>query len=135
MLFLSLGTGLGSTLIADNVVVPLELGKLPYAGRRQLGALVGRRGLQTLGKAKWRDIVVDMIVAMQGAFNADYIVVGGGNAKLLRELPPGARMGNNLAAFRGGFRMWNLDDVEPLPPEEPPNAKEKPKPPAEWRVI
>ncbi len=135
MLFLSLGTGLGSTLIADNVIVPLELGQLPYEDGRRLGLLVGRRGLDDLGKSKWREIVADMIVSMQGAFNAEYVVVGGGNAKLLKELPPGARLGNNLAAFRGGYRMWNLDDVETLSTEDTEGGKAPAKRPPEWRVI
>jgi polyphosphate glucokinase len=135
MLFLSLGTGLGSTLIADNVIVPLELGQLPYADGRRLGVLVGRRGLKTLGKAKWRDIVVEMIGSLQGAFNANYTVLGGGNAKLIKELPPGARCGNNLAAFRGGFRMWNLDDVETLAAVDEHGAAEPKRTAQEWRVI
>jgi hypothetical protein len=135
MLFLSLGTGLGSTLIADNVIVPLELGQLPYQNGKRIGLLVGRRGLQSLGKAKWREVVTDMVASLQGAFNADYVVVGGGNAKTLKELPPGVRLGNNLAAFRGGFRMWHLEEVAPLPTDEHAAHKAKAKPPADWRVI
>lgn len=135
MLFLSLGTGLGSTLIADNVIVPLELGQLPYADGQRLGVLVGRRGLKSLGKAKWREIVVEMIGSLQGAFNANYIVFGGGNAKLIDEPPPGARCGNNLAAFRGGFRMWSLDDVEAISAVEEHGAAASKRTPQDWRVI
>ncbi len=135
MLFLSLGTGLGSTLIADNVIVPLELGQLPYADGQRLGVLVGRRGLKALGKGRWRAIVTEMIGSLQSAFNADYVVFGGGNAKLIKEPPPGARCGNNLAAFRGGFRMWNLDDVETISPVDEHGAAEAKRPPQAWRVI
>ena len=135
MLFLSFGTGLGSTLIAENVIVPLELGQLPYADGERLGQLVGRRGLKTLGKAKWREIVVDMIGSLQGAFNANYVVLGGGNAKLVKDLPPGTRCGNNLAAFRGGFRMWSLDEVEAIGAVEEHGAAQAKRTPQEWRVI
>ena len=97
--------------------------------------LVGRRGFKDLGKSNWREIVIEMIGSLQGAFNANYVVLGGGNAKEIKELPPGARCGNNLAAFRGGFRMWNLDDVEALASVEHHGAAQPKKPSQDWRVI
>jgi polyphosphate glucokinase len=93
MLFLGLGTGLGSTLITENVIVPLELGELPYGDEERLGLLVGRRGLKRIGKPKWRGVVCDMLDSFARAFVVDYIVLGGGNAKLIKELPKGVRLG------------------------------------------
>jgi polyphosphate glucokinase len=133
MLFLGLGTGLGSTLITENVIVPLELGELPYGNEERIGLLVGRRGLKRIGKAKWRTIVCDMLDSFARAFVVDYVVLGGGNAKLIKELPQGVRLGHNLTAFRGGFRLWNLEDIRTLSPDgEEPAEKRKP---ARWRVV
>jgi hypothetical protein len=111
MLFLGLGTGLGSALITGNVIVPLELGRLPFEGDTRLGDVLGRKGMERLGKAQWRLAVEKATTALMGAFVADYVVIGGGNAKHLKELPPGARRGHNLTAFRGGIRLWGLEDV------------------------
>jgi hypothetical protein len=111
MLFLGLGTGLGSTLISGHVVIPLELGRLFYDDKRTLGEVLGRRGLARLGKGQWRRAVHKAVSALMGAFIVDYIVLGGGNAKNLKELPPGCRRGHNLTAFRGGFRLWSVEDV------------------------
>ena len=111
MLFLGLGTGLGSTLIAGNVIVPLELGQLAFDKNRTLNDVLSRRGLERLGKNEWRDGVSRAITALMRAFLADYVVLGGGNAKNVKQLPPGVRRGHNLTAFRGGVRLWNLDDV------------------------
>jgi polyphosphate glucokinase len=111
MLFLGLGTGLGSSLIAGNVIVPLELGRLPYDGERTLSDVLGRRGMERNGKSEWRKAVTQAVTALMGAFVADYVVIGGGNAKQVKELPPGARLGHNLTAFRGGIRLWSLEDV------------------------
>ena len=133
MLFVGLGTGLGSTLITERVIVPLELGELPYGDEQRLGLLVGRRGLKQIGKAKWRTVVCGMLASFARAFVVDYIVLGGGNAKLIRELPNGVRLGHNLTAFRGGFRLWNLEDVRTLSPEgEAPAPRRKEAP---WRVV
>lgn len=122
MLFLGLGTGLGSTLIAGNVIVPLELGQLYFDKSRTLNDVLSRRGLRRLGKTAWRSAVNHAVTALMRAFIADYVVIGGGNAKNVKELPPGVRLGHNLTAFRGGVRLWNLDDVfvlaaagDPLP--------------------
>ncbi len=111
MLFLGLGTGLGSALIAGHVIIPLELGRLHYDGKRTLGEVLGRAGLAKLGKGAWRRAVARAVAALMGAFVADYVVVGGGNAKRLKELPPGVRRGHNLTAFRGGFRLWSVEDA------------------------
>lgn len=111
MLFIGLGTSLGSTLIAGNVLVPLELGHL-YWGDKKLGDLAGGAGLKRLGKKAWRRFIHDLLVNLRGAFTADYVVVGGGNARKLNDLPDGIRKGHNNAAFRGGVRLWQLDDVQ-----------------------
>jgi polyphosphate glucokinase len=111
ILFLGLGTGLGSALITGHVVVPLELGRLLYDSERTLGEVLGRRGLDRIGKAEWRRAVARAVTALMGAFVADYLVIGGGNAKNVKDLPPGSRLGHNLTAFRGGFRLWSAEDV------------------------
>lgn len=113
MLFLGFGTGLGSALIIHNSIVPLELGRMRWNSRQTMGEVVGRRGLNKLGIKKWRKVACDVIIKCMGAFVADYVMVGGGNAKLLKEIPPGARLGHNQTAFRGGFRIWGLEDVVP----------------------
>jgi predicted NBD/HSP70 family sugar kinase len=114
MLFLGLGTGLGSTLIADQVIVPMELGNLLHIDGRRLWEVLGRKGLEKEGKDKWREAVNAAVGILLPAVAADYVVLGGGNAKYLKTLPPGARVGHNLTAFRGGFRLWKLDDVPTL---------------------
>ncbi len=111
MLFLGLGTGLGSALVTGHVVVPLELGRLPYDGTRTLGEVLGRRGLARAGKKEWRLAVEKAVTSLMSAFVADYVVIGGGNAKQVKVLPPGSRLGHNLTAFRGGFRLWAVEDV------------------------
>jgi hypothetical protein len=111
MLFLGLGTGLGSTLITGHMIIPLELGRMIYDKQRMLGDVLGRAGERELGKAKWRKAVTRVVTALMHAFVADYVVIGGGNAKNVKELPPGARLGHNLTAFRGGFRLWSVEDV------------------------
>jgi hypothetical protein len=133
MLFLGLGTGLGSALIADRVIVPLELAQLPYPGGPRLDHILGQRGLQRLGKKAWRRTVRALVPILMDAFLADYVVLGGGNARHLKRLPPGTRLGHNQTAFRGGFRLWTLEDVETLAGNE-----EHHIPPLrmlEWRLI
>jgi polyphosphate glucokinase len=117
MLFLGLGTGVGSALIAENIIVTLELGQLPFRGRETISDLLGRRGLQRLGKREWREKLHEIVSVLLGAFVADYVVLGGGNSKQVKDIPPGARLGNNLTAFRGGFRLWHLEDVQTLSPD------------------
>ncbi len=106
MLFLGLGTGLGSALIIESVLQPMELAHLPYRKGRTYEDYVGLRGLERLGKAKWREHVHIVIDQLRRALEADYVVLGGGNAKFLKELPDGVRLGENSNAFLGGFRLW-----------------------------
>jgi predicted NBD/HSP70 family sugar kinase len=106
MLFLGLGTGLGSAVIVDGVIEPMELAHLPYRKGRTYEHYVGTAGLKRSGKKKWRRRVLDVIARLKRALQADEVVVGGGNAKLLRELPPGVRRGTNVNAFVGGYRLW-----------------------------
>jgi polyphosphate glucokinase len=106
MLFLGLGTGLGSAVIVDGVVEPMELAHLPYKKGRTYEDYVGAAGLKRTGKKKWRRHVHDVIALLKSALQADDVVIGGGNAKLLRELPAGVRLGTNVNAFVGGYRLW-----------------------------
>ena len=105
MLFLGLGTGLGSALVVDGIVEPMELGHLPYK-KGTYEDYVGIRGLQQLGKKKWRRYVADVVERLVAALQPDDVVLGGGNVKNLKELPPRCRAGDNANAFKGGFRMW-----------------------------
>jgi predicted NBD/HSP70 family sugar kinase len=106
MLFLGLGTGLGSALIIDGVLEPMELAHLPYKKGRTYEDYVGKAGLKRLGKKKWRRHVIDVVTRLKAATEADEVVVGGGNAKLLHTLPRGVRLGANANAFLGGYRLW-----------------------------
>ena len=110
MLFLGLGTGLGSAMIVNGILEPMELAHLPYKKGRTYEDYVGLRGLKRLGKKKWCRHVADVVAQLKIALEADYVVLGGGNAKLLKKLPPGARLGDNNNAFRGGFRLWQRSD-------------------------
>ena len=105
MLFLGLGTGLGSALIANGVVKPMELGHLPYK-KGTYEDYVGRVGLERIGKKKWRRHVADVIERLMAALQPDETVIGGGNVKKLKALPRRCRAGENANAFRGGFRLW-----------------------------
>jgi polyphosphate glucokinase len=106
MLFLGLGTGLGSALIVDGVIEPMELGHLPYR-KATFEDYVGIRGLKRLGKKKWRRAVVDVVARLTAALEPDSVVLGGGNVKRLKDLPPKCRAGDNANAFVGGFRLWD----------------------------
>jgi len=106
MLFLGLGTGLGSALIVDGILQPMELAHLPYKKARTYEDYIGLRGLERMGKKKWRRSVEDVVTKLKAALEAEYVVIGGGNAKLLRELPHGARLGSNKNSFLGGARLW-----------------------------
>lgn len=112
MLFLGLGTGLGSAMIVDGIVEPMELGHLPYK-RRTYEDYVGQRGLERAGKRKWRDHVADVVARLRAALEPDDIVLGGGNVKHLGKLPAGCRAGDNANAFLGGFRLWKDARLEP----------------------
>ena len=105
MLFLGLGTGLGSSMIVDDVIVPMELAHLPYK-KSTFEDHVGLAGLESLGKKKWRIPVFDVIKRLRAALEPDYVVIGGGNAELLSQLPDGVETGKNDNAFAGGFRLW-----------------------------
>ena len=105
MLFLGLGTGLGSTMIVDGKLEPMELGHLPFR-KATFEDYVGERGRKRLGKKRWKEAVYDVIERLFAALQPEYIVLGGGNASLLDELPEHVRMGRNEDAFLGGFRLW-----------------------------
>ena len=105
MLFLGLGTGLGSAMVVDGIVEPMELGHLPYR-RHTFEDYVGVRGRDRLGKKKWEQAVRDVIARLISALEPDEVVLGGGNVKNLKKLPPGCRAGDNANAFVGKFRLW-----------------------------
>ena len=105
MLFLGLGTGLGSALIVDGIIEPMELGHLPYR-KGTFEDYVGIRGLDTYGKKKWRRFVADVVQRLIAALEPDDVVLGGGNIHKLKKLPLGSRAGDNANAFVGGFRLW-----------------------------
>jgi predicted NBD/HSP70 family sugar kinase len=106
MLFLGLGTGLGSALIVDGAIAPMELAHLPYKNGRTYEDYVGERALLKRGAKKWRRDVADVVSQLSKALEPDYLVLGGGNARRLKKLPRNARLGNNNFAFLGGFRIW-----------------------------
>jgi polyphosphate glucokinase len=117
MLFLGLGTGLGSAMIVDGVLQPMELAHLPYQHGKTYEDYLGLRGLQRLGKKKWEQKVHEVVAELQVALEADYVILGGGNAKKLKELPDKTSLGSNQNAFLGGFRMWDIKtrSAEPRP--------------------
>jgi polyphosphate glucokinase len=106
MLFLGLGTGLGSAMIVDGVLEPMELAHLLYKNGKTYEDYLGLRGLERMGKKKWRRHVAKVTKKLKDALGADYVVLGGGNIKELKRLPAGSRLGSNENAFLGGFRMW-----------------------------
>jgi polyphosphate glucokinase len=106
LLFLGLGTGMGAALVADGVVIPMELAHLPYK-RRTFEGYVGGRGLRRMGRKKWQKHVEAIVAGFIEAFHPDDVVLGGGNTKKLKRLPAGCRAGSNANAFIGGFRLWN----------------------------
>ncbi len=110
MLFLGLGTGLGSAMIVDGILQPMELAHMPYRKHKTYEDYLGLRGLERAGKKKWRIRVAEIVEELAAALEPDYVVLGGGNAKLLKELPPKSRFGDNENAFVGGFRLWNDDE-------------------------
>ena len=130
MLFLGLGTGLGSTLMVRGHIVPMELGALSY-GKGTIEDYLGVRGLRKLGKKKWRKSLELLVARFTSALLLDDVVIGGGNAKKLKELPPGCRLGDNAFAFLGGFRMWERDTSRnpPAPRRPRPDQAKKTKRP------
>jgi hypothetical protein len=129
MLFLGLGTGLGSALVADGVLEPLELAHLPYRKNRSYEDYLGLRGKKRLGRRKWEKHVEKVTALLKHGLQVDYVVLGGGEAQNLRKMPKGARLGHNANAFLGGYRLWEdpkrrhlrlrVARSEPPPPVSP----------------
>jgi len=107
MLFLGLGTGLGSALVADGVLEPLELAHLPYRNNRTYEDYVGLRGYKRMGRKKWQRHVEKVVAILKQGLQVDYVMLGGGNTKRLKGLPPGVRLGTNAHAILGGIRLWD----------------------------
>ena len=105
MLFLGLGTGLGSTMIVDGILEPMELGHLPFR-KATFEDYVGKRGRDRLGDTRWRKAVRETIATLATALEPEYVILGGGNARSVGKLPPNCRLGANEDAFLGGFRLW-----------------------------
>src|SRR5262245_3894197 len=127
MLFLGLGTGLGTALIVEGIIAPMELSHLPYK-KRTYEYYVGRAGLERVGRKKWGRHVADVVRRLIAALQPDDTVIGGGNVTKLAVLPPRCRPGENANAFRGGFRLWANDRVVlPIVPSAPPRSKEGPE--------
>jgi len=112
LLFLGFGTGLGSAMVVDGIVEPMELGHLPYK-KGTYEDYVGRAGLERYGKKRWRRHVADVVERLIAALEPDDVVLGGGNVKKLKKLPTGCRAGSNANAFVGGFRMWDCQREHP----------------------
>lgn len=106
MLFIGLGTGMGAALVYDRVLIPLEIAHLPYK-KATYEDYLGVKGLDKVGKKKWRELVGDVVARLKAAFIADYVVLGGGNSKKIVDVPEGARLGDNRNAFIGGERLWD----------------------------
>jgi predicted NBD/HSP70 family sugar kinase len=115
MLFLGLGTGLGSAMIVDGIVAPMELAHLPFKKGRSYEDYVGERGMKKLGRKKWREVVAQVVDQLSAVLEVDYVVIGGGNARKLKRLPANARLGSNDFAFIGGFRMWRAAEKIVIP--------------------
>jgi predicted NBD/HSP70 family sugar kinase len=111
MLFLGLGAGLGSTMILDGVLAPMELGHLPYKNGKTYEDYVGVAGMKRLGKEKWRHHVNKVVERLKEALEPDYVVLGGGNVNRIKDLPAATRRGNNRNAFIGGFRLWQKNKM------------------------
>ena len=126
MLFLGLGTGLGSAMVVHGIVEPMELGHLPYK-KATFEDYVGTRGVKKYGKKKWRSFVTDVVKRLVAALEPDDVVLGGGNVKKLKELPSGSRAGDNDNAFLGGFRVWQktIKAIAPNPKERSQKPLEK----------
>ena len=106
MLFLGLGTGLGAALVIEGVTQPLEIAHLPYRSGKTYEQLLGKRAQDRMGRKRWRRMVAEIVPRLHEAFQVDEVVIGGGNAKQLKTIPPGCRRGDNKNAFAGGFRLW-----------------------------
>ena len=113
MLYLGLGTGLGSAFVGDGALEPLELAHLPYRKNRTYEDYLGLRGLQRMGRKKWQRHVEKVVELLKHGLQADYVMLGGGQTKELGSLPPGVRLGTNAHAILGGLRLWNKDEPAP----------------------
>jgi polyphosphate glucokinase len=133
MLFLGLGTGVGSALVTGRSIMPLELGNLRLTRKRTLHDCLGRQGLKRLGLRRWRRALAEAVAFLKPAFVADYVMLGGGNAKKVGEPPPWSRLGSNLCAFRGGYRLWGLELTPTLTPDG--RQEELPAADREWRMV
>jgi polyphosphate glucokinase len=118
MLFLGFGAGLGSAMIVDGILEPMELAHLPYKNGKTYEDYVGDRALKRLGKKKWRRYVADVVTRLKNALEVEYVVLGGGNSRHLKDLPPGAELGDNRNAFIGGMRLWQ-DEAKRVPRAKP----------------
>jgi predicted NBD/HSP70 family sugar kinase len=114
MLFLGLGAGLGSAMICDGVLEPMELAHLPYGNGKTFEDYVGERGLKRLGERRWRRYVTDVVTRLKDALGAEYVVLGGGGAKNIKTLPADTRPGDNRNAFAGGVRLWRKKARRPV---------------------
>jgi polyphosphate glucokinase len=123
MLFLGLGTGLGAAMVIGKMVMPLEVAHLPYKKKCTFEDYVGLRGLERLGKKKWKVAVADVAARLRAALVADYVVLGGGNSRKIKELPELCRLGDNNNAFLGGYRLWQ-ENICMASPSEPPHGQE-----------
>lgn len=116
MLFLGLGTGLGSAMVVEGVLLPMELAHLPYRHGKTYEDFLGLRGLKRMGRKKWERKVNKVVTQLRAALAADYVVLGGGNSKKLKQLPEKTSLGSNTNAFLGGFRMWTRKSNPAVPP-------------------
>lgn len=128
MLYIGLGTSMGTTFIIDNKIVPLALGHLRFHRGNSFEQALGRAGLEKLGAKAWRAAVVEAVATLKAAFLADYVVLGGGNAKRMDKLPQGCRRGGNHNAYFGGLRMWD-DKLPDAPPKIEPQLAVFPEEP------
>jgi polyphosphate glucokinase len=123
MLFLGTGTGLGSALIFDGTIIPLEVAHLPYKHGLTYEEYIGLAGLERRGKKRWRKSVLDVIALLRAAFVADYVLLGGGNAKLMEHLPEGVILGANANAVTGGLKLWDTPAAPAVPVKHLPATK------------
>jgi hypothetical protein len=112
MLYIGLGTGMGTTLIHDGKIIPMALGHLKFLEGESFDHYLGRKGLELYGQKRWRRAVLEAAESLKAAFFVDYVILGGGNAKKLEELPEGIRRGNNENAYFGGVRLWQSEEPE-----------------------
>jgi polyphosphate glucokinase len=125
MLFLGVGTGLGSAFIFNGIVVPLELAHLPYKKGLTYEEYAGLAGLERRGKKRWRKSVLDIVQHLRAAFIADYVLLGGGNARKMKNLPRGVILGSNENAVQGGLKLWDTPIALRPTPRTPPKTKAK----------